>query len=281
MSGTREARKTVTAVFVGIGLASEREERLDPETLRRIVGRALGEGQAAAERHGGSLETVSGDALTTIFGLPAAHEDDALRAVRAAGEVRRALLALADELATERAVRLDFRIGVSTGEVITGGDSSTQGRATGEPLLDSSRLAASGKLVIDQATHRLVRGSIVAEAADETWHVAAVVESPVRQPSRLTSPMVGREREHRRLRDAFDQAVGDRSCQLFTVLGLAGVGKSRLVQELLNDLDGPALIARGSCLPYGEGINTGRLPKQSQKWSDSTTASRPRRRSQG
>ena len=71
---------------------------------------------------------------------------------------------------------------------------------------------------------------------------------------RLVSPMVGRERERRRLHDAFDQAVGDRSCQLFTVLGLAGVGKSRLVQEFLDGVAGQALVARGRCLPYGEGI---------------------------
>jgi DNA-binding SARP family transcriptional activator len=251
---TRDARKTVTAVFFGISLSSDLDERLDPETLRRLAGAALGESQAAAERHGGSLETVSGDAITAVFGLPTVHEDDALRAVRAAVEAREALAGLAEELAAERAVRLDFRIGISTGEVIAGGEPSTQGRATGEPLTHSSRLALSNKLVIDQATHRLIRGSIIADAADDVWHVVDVVDGPARHPSRLASPMVGRERERRRLRDAFEQAVGDRSCQLFTVLGLAGVGKSRLVEEFVGGLAGGALVARGRCLPYGEGI---------------------------
>ena len=250
----REARKTITAVFVGITLSSELGEPLDPETLRRVAGRALSEGQVAAERHGGSVETIAGDALTFVFGLPMVHEDDALRAVRAAAELREVLVGLAEELAAERSIRLAFRIGISTGEVVTGGDSSTHGRATGEPLPLSSQLAESGRLVLDRATHRLVRDAVVVEAADGAWHVLDLVDGSARQPGRLTSPMVGRERERRRLRDAFEQAVGDRSCQLFTVLGLAGVGKSRLVQELLDELAGRALVARGRCLPYGEGI---------------------------
>jgi len=253
-AGMRDARKVVTALFVGIAITSDQGKRLDPETFRGIAGRALDEGQAAAERHGGSLESASGDALTAVFGLPTVHEDDALRAVKAASEVRRALAGLTDELAAERAVRLDCRIGISTGEVITGGNSPTQGRATGEPLSQASHLAMPGKIVIDDATHRLLRDAIVARFVDDAWHVVDVADGSAGQPSRLTSPMVGRERERRRLRDAFEQAVGDRSCQLFTVLGLAGVGKSRLVQDLLRDLDGRALVARGRCLPYGEGI---------------------------
>ena len=174
--------------------------------------------------------------------------------MRAAAELREVLVGLAEELAAERSIRLAFRIGISTGEVVTGGDSSTHGRATGEPLPLSSQLAEPGRLVLDRATHRLVRDAVVVEAAGDAWHVLDVVDGSAGQPGRLTSPMVGRERERRRLRDAFEQAVGDRSCQLFTVLGLAGVGKSRLVQELLDELAGRALVARGRCLPYGEGI---------------------------
>ena len=159
----REARKTVTAVFVGITLLSELGESLDPETLRQVAGRALSEGHAAAERHGGSAETVAADALMFVFGLPKVHEDDALRAVRAAGELRAALDRFAAELADMRSIRLVFRIGISTGEVVTGGDSRTYGRATGEPLALSSQLAAPGRLVIDGATHRLVRDAVVVE----------------------------------------------------------------------------------------------------------------------
>ena len=108
--------------------------------------------------------------------------------------------------------------------------------------------------MLDRATHRLVRDAVVVEAAGDAWHLLDVVDGSAGRQGRLASPMVGRERERRRLRDAFEQAVGDRSCQLFTVLGLAGVGKSRLVQEFLDELAGRALVVRGRCLPYGEGI---------------------------
>ena len=93
-----------------------------------------------------------------------------------------------------------------------------------------------------------------AEPAEDAWRLLAAVEPAAPLPGRLASPMVGRERERRRLNDAFEQAVGDRSCQLFTVLGVAGVGKSRLVQEFLGDLGEARRLRGGRCLPYGEGI---------------------------
>src|SRR5439155_4457696 len=113
--------------------------------------------------------------------------------------------------------------------------------------------AEPGGIVIDQATYRLVRDAVVAEPAEDAWRVLGLAGVGDDRGG-LTSPMIGRERERRRLHDAFEQAVSDRSCQLFTVLGLAGVGKSRLVHEFLADLGGRALVARGRCLPYGEGI---------------------------
>lgn len=253
----REVRKTVTAVVAGLAIASAREEGLDPEALRHVIGRALVEVELAVKRHGGSIETVTGDGVTALFGLPAVHEDDALRGVRAAAEARDALLDLASALVAEGPLELDFGIGVSTGEVVTGAESAPQLRATGEPLTLSSRLGQAARpsgIMIDEATRRLVRDAIVAEPANEAWSVIRLAEAAAGHVSRLVSPMVGRDRERRRLHDAFDQAVSDRSCQLFTVLGVAGVGKSRLVQEFLGDVAGIALIARGRCLPYGEGI---------------------------
>jgi DNA-binding SARP family transcriptional activator/class 3 adenylate cyclase len=253
----RDMRKTVTAVSVGVAISTEVGGGLDPEALRRVIGRAFGEVDAAVERHGGTVETVTGDAVTAVFGLPMVHEDDALRSVRAAAEVRDALSGLAAQLAEDRALRLDFRIGISTGAVVAGGDGGGQLRATGKPLTFSSRLgeaAESREIVIDEATHRLVRDAIVAEATNDAWRFLEVTEQVRGQARRLVSSMIGRRRERRRLEDAFEQAVGDRSCQLFTVLGLAGVGKSRLVQESLGDLASQALVARGRCLPYGEGI---------------------------
>ena len=253
---TRDGRKTVTAVFVWMAFSSAPGEGLDPEALRRVTGRVFGEVELAVVRHGGSIETVAGDALTAIFGLPMVHEDDALRGVRAAAEAREALSILAAELAIEQALDLDFRIGISTGEVVTVIDAGPQLRTTGEPLRLSSRLgqaAGPGEILFDERSRQLLRDSVFAEPANEGWRLLAVAAGSG-TARRLVSPMVGRERERRRLYDAFEQAVGDRSCQLFTVLGLAGVGKSRLVQEFLDGIAGQAVVARGRCLPYGEGI---------------------------
>ncbi|MGI8480347.1 MAG: BTAD domain-containing putative transcriptional regulator, partial [Gaiellaceae bacterium] len=229
----RAERKTVTAVHVRVAVAAERGDQLDPEVLRRVLTRAFGVVTDAVEAHEGTIETTSGDAVTAVFGLPHIHEDDARRAVRAADEIQ-SRVAEGDWPAP-----LDVRIGVATGSVVTGGDpAGLQLRATGEPLTASARLAQEGEpgeTAMDETTRRS------AQAAE-------------RERGRFASPMVGRTRERRRLNDAFEQAVGDNSCQLFTVLGTAGVGKSRLIQEFLEDIAQSAVVARGRCLPYGEGI---------------------------
>jgi DNA-binding SARP family transcriptional activator len=252
----RDVRKTISSLFVDARIISARSGSVDPEALRRVTRRILDVIRASAERHGGMLETVAGTAVTIVFGLPTVHEDDALRAVRAASEARDRLSTLAAELEEGRVVELDFRIGIGTGEVVAGGETEGLG-AVGEPLTRSAVLAQAaepGAIVVDEPTRRLLREVIVTEAAGEGWRVVELSSGPAEPSGRLVSPMVGRERERRRLRDVFDQAVGDRSCQLFTVLGPAGVGKSRLVHEFLADVACQALAARGRCLPYGEGI---------------------------
>jgi DNA-binding SARP family transcriptional activator/tetratricopeptide (TPR) repeat protein len=234
---TRTERKTVTAVHVRVSARSAGGERLDPEVLSRVLTRAFGEVTTAIEAHEGTIDAVAGDSVSGIFGLPLVHEDDPLRAARAAEEARSRLAKLALEVEAESTARVEARIGVSTGEVLTGETTGSRLRATGEPLTLAARLAQEAQpqgMLLDEATRRAVESR--------------------RDGSRLTSPMVGRERERRRLHDAFEQAVGDRSCQLFTILGAAGVGKSRLVGEFLGELEGRALVARGRCLPYGEGI---------------------------
>jgi DNA-binding SARP family transcriptional activator len=254
---SREVRKTVSALFIGVTIASELGEGLDPEALRRVTGRAFGEIDSAIQRHGGTVETATGTAITAVFGLPTVHEDDAMRSVRAGVEVRDKLTELAAELLRDRALRLDFRIGISTGRVVVGRGADPQPQATGRPLSVSSELgeaADSGEIVLDEPTHRLVRETVVTEAANGVWRLIDVREHVPGDARRLVSSMVGRGRELRRLEDAFEQAVGDRSCQLFTVLGLAGVGKTRLVQEVVDDLGSRAIVARGRCLPYGDGI---------------------------
>jgi DNA-binding SARP family transcriptional activator len=233
----RAERKTVTVVHVGLSVASDEGDRVDPEILNRVLTRALADITVAIEAHEGTIDTVTGDSVSGVFGLPVVHEDDPLRAARAADEVRERLMMLAQEHGTIAQPRLEARIGVSTGEIMTGGAPGARLRATGAPLTTAAHLARDAEadsVALDETTRRAVAAR--------------------RDGTRFASPMVGRERERRRLHDAFEQAAGDRSCQLFTILGAAGVGKSRLVQEFLGDLASRALVARGRCLPYGEGI---------------------------
>ena len=255
----KEARKTVTALFVAIGIPADRGSP-DPEMVRRMTTHAFREIEMAVGRHGGTIDTVTGDGGWAVFGLPLVHEDDALRAVRAADEVRGRLTPAPDGQGDGSAARLEVRIGVSTGEVVTGGVPGAHLRTTGEPLSLSSRLAhaaGAGEIALDHATSRLVRDAVLVEPLErrtDAVRLREVVDTPRGHSRRFDSPMIGREREHRRLRDTFELSVTRSSCQLFTVLGTAGVGKSRLVHEFLHDVGGRATVARGRCLPYGEGI---------------------------
>ena len=253
----REVRKTVTVLFADVTPIGG---RLDPELLRRITGRAFEEMRHVLERHGGNVEQLIRGAVTAVFGIPVVHEDDALRAVRAASEIRERLAALNEDSGQEWDIGLALRTGISTGEVLVGG--APDGGVVGDAVRLAARLEQSARpdeIIMGSETHRFVRDAVVTEPAEQngeesTFRLLAVIPGAPVYTSRFESPMVGRTRERRRLYDAFDQAVGDTSCQLFTILGTAGVGKSRLVQEFLNDLGGQALVARGGCLPYGEGI---------------------------
>ena len=260
-SATRqESRKTVTALSAAISASPTADRPLDPEALQRVTGRVLSEVSDAVTAHGGTVESVSAEGVSAVFGVPEVHEDDAMRAIRSANEIHRRLSGETQERLDHRVGGLDVRIGISTGEVVAGGVSIPGLLATGAPFLKSMRLAnlaEPGKTILDESTirlvDRLVEGEWATVGAKSVFRLARLVESPSTEP-RFTAPMVGREREMRRLMDAYEQAVTDRSCQLFTILGAAGVGKSRLVSECLERLDGNTRVARGRCLPYGEGI---------------------------
>jgi DNA-binding SARP family transcriptional activator len=253
----RQVRKTVTVVFADVSPA---DDLLDPELLRSATARSLEEMRQVLERHGGSVEKLIRGPLTAVFGIPVVHEDDPLRAVRAAAEMRELWAALAEDIGDDRPLRLSLRTGVSTGEVVTGG--SRGGDVVGHAVTVAARLqqvARPGEILIAAETHRFVRDAVLAERADDetaapAFRLLGLLPGGPGEPSRFGSPLVGRVREQRRLLDAFEQAIADRSCQLFTILGTAGVGKSRLVQEVLTDLNERALVIRGRCLPYGEGI---------------------------
>ena len=261
----QEVRKIVTVVFCDVTGSTAMGERLDPESVRRVMSRYFTEMRAALERHGGTVEKFIGDAVMAVFGVPAIHEDDALRAVRAAAEMRDAFGVFNKELERDYGVSLAARIGVNTGNVVAGDHGDTL--ITGDAVNVAARLeqaAQPGTVLIGEETLRLVRDAVIVEpvppleakgkteplAAFRLMQVAAGVAGIAR---RLDSPMVGRERELARLRQTFESAIADRSCQLFTILGTAGVGKSRLVEEFLGSV-GEATVLRGRCLPYGEGI---------------------------
>ena len=263
-----EVRKIVTIVFCDVTGSTELGEQLDPESMRKVMALFFDAMRTALERHGGSVEKFIGDAVMAVFGIPQLHEDDALRAVRAAVDMRAALEDLNHELERDHAVRLACRIGVNTGEVLVGAESSDFGRITGDAVNTAARLEAAAEpdqILIGDETHRLVRDAVVAEPVErltlkgKAEPVPALrlleVVSGVGQPRRaLLSRMVGRERELEDLTRAFARAAEDRSCLLYTVLGAAGEGKTRLVEEFLSGVDGSASVVRGRCLPYGEGI---------------------------
>ncbi|HEX9411783.1 MAG TPA: adenylate/guanylate cyclase domain-containing protein [Actinomycetota bacterium] len=266
----REVRKTVTVVFADVTGSTKLGERLDPESLRRVMGRYFAEMKGALERHGGTVEKFIGDAVMAVFGIPTLHEDDALRAVRAASEMRDRLAHLNDELERDWGVRLLARIGVNTGEVVAGDPSAGQTLVTGDAVNVAARLeqaAQPGDILIGASTRQLTRDAVDVESIDpltvkgkeepvsafRLLDVRPDVEGVVR---RLGSPMVGRERQRAALANAFDGALAESACHLFTVLGAAGVGKSRLVHEFLSSLRSEidVRILRGRCLAYGEGI---------------------------
>jgi len=245
-----EVRKTVTVLVAD---PTPVGAKLDPELLRGAMARSLEELREVVERHGGTVGSLSPGPVTVIFGVPVVHEDDALRAVRAAAELR-------DLLAAVRDAELALRIGVCTGEVIARG--TPEGDVVGVAVGRAGTLQQSarpGEILLAAETQRLVRDAVLTEPTEQdgdgsVFRLLAIVPGSTGYPRRFESPMIGRSRERRRLYDAFEQAVSDRSCQLFTILGAAGVGKSRLVREFLGDLGADALIARGRCLPYGVGI---------------------------
>jgi class 3 adenylate cyclase/tetratricopeptide (TPR) repeat protein len=258
----------VTIVFSDLKGSTAMGEKLDSEAVREVMSRYFDEMRAALERHGGTVEKYIGDAIMAVFGLPRVHEDDALRAVRAAAEMRDHLAGLNTELEERWGVTVGNRTGVNTGEVVAGDPTTGQRLVTGDTVNTAARLeqaAPTSEVLLGDTTYRLVRHAVEVEEVEPlelkgkaervpAYRLVEVHEAESVE-RRRDSPLVGREQELDLLSGELAAAIRDNSCRMVTIVAQAGVGKSRLIDEFgRSAVSSEARLLRGRCLPYGRGI---------------------------
>jgi predicted ATPase/class 3 adenylate cyclase len=264
---SQEVRKTVTIVFSDLKGSTAMGEKLDSEAVREVMSRYFDEMRAALERHGGTVEKYIGDAIMAVFGLPKLHEDDALRAVRAAGEMRERLAELNEELDRRWGVTVGNRTGVNTGEVVAGDPTTGQRLVTGDTVNTAARLeqaAPTNEVLLGESTLRLVRHAVEVEPVEPLELKGKADRVPAYQlvsvraaegvERRRDSTLIGREEELADLLGELETASRERTCRTITVLAQAGVGKSRLIEELVRSAGPGTRVVRGRCLSYGRGI---------------------------
>jgi len=248
--GSEERRKVVSVLFCDVVGSTALGESTDPEALRALLARYFERMREIVESHGGSVEKFIGDAVMAVFGVPLVHEDDALRACRAAVEMREAFAGLG----------IEGRIGVCSGEVVTG---TAERLATGDALNVAARLqgaAPPGEVLIAEATRVLAGDAVdvnpveplVLKGKREPVPAFRLLAAGATMERRHERVFVGRERELRLLSKAWAQAMAEQQCELVTVVGEPGIGKSRLAAEALSSIG--ARVVRGHCLSYGTGI---------------------------
>jgi DNA-binding SARP family transcriptional activator len=244
LSAMPSVRKTVTVVHVALRTAGR--EAVDPEALARRLAVPLEQGLGVIARHEGSVAAQQEDAVTAAFGLPSLHEDDALRAVRTAVDLR-------EQLAGD--LELENRIGIATGEVVTSEAETVVGTVAGSAL-GLAHDAQPGEIVLDDATRRLVANAVDVEPMKgaAVFRLQALLSGAPPFARRLEAPLIGRHAELAELLAAFEHTVADREPALLTVVGPPGIGKSRLAGELLSELTDRATALVGRCLSYGQGI---------------------------
>jgi len=257
-------RRTVTVL--AMDLAPVAEPTVDPEAAGRLGARAARVTADVLERHGARVERLFGDMLMAFFGFPLAHEDDALRAVRAAFEARTAVHALDDDPSRVEGVRNRVRAGIETGEIVVAGPGAAlHDMITGTVLAAAGRLqvaADDGEVIVGPAAARLLRGTVILKAVERlaingaqstAWRVLELVAGAPALPRALWAPMLGRQDELTRMRSAFRRAVRSGAVVRMTVLGDAGIGKSRLARELAASIGADANVITQRCPAYGEG----------------------------
>src|SRR5688500_8438487 len=260
-----DERRVVTVLFADlVGFTSLSESR-DPEQVKNLIDNCFERLVTDIDAFGGRVDKIVGDAIVALFGAPVAHEDDAERAVRAALRMQCTL----DEAARDLDVAVRMRIGVNTGEVLVGalragGDYT----AMGDVVNTASRLqtaAEPGTVLVGSstyaATRRVVRYEVLepinAEGREElipAWRALDAVAPPGYRPERNRATLIGREAELGLMSSSVENAVRNARAALLHVLGEAGVGKSRLAEELASTAacDHNALVLEGRCVPYGE-----------------------------
>jgi DNA-binding SARP family transcriptional activator len=260
-------RRLVAILFVDVVESMALAEALDPEALGDVLSRYFETVSAAVMRHGGSVEKYAGDAVMAAFGIPIAHEDDALRAARAALDIQVGVAALNEQLVRQHGVGLEIRVGIEAGEVVATPTDARQRLVTGEAVGIASKLEAAA------GSDEVVVGEVAARLVDHAAHLDPLgdleikgLSRPVRafrllglEPAapaferRLDAPLVGRKRELAALRRSLKRAVDSSSARVGVVVASPGVGKSRLASEFARRAKGVTMLW-GRCLSYGDGI---------------------------
>jgi class 3 adenylate cyclase/tetratricopeptide (TPR) repeat protein len=257
-----QERKVVTVLFADIVDSSATTRSYDAEVLRAALARMFARTREILVAHGATVEKFIGDAVMAVFGVPVAHEDDAERAVRAALALR------ADVSPNREDGRPGFtlRIGINTGEVVTGDGEGAEFLVTGEPVIVAARLeqmAAHGEILVGPVTREITRGRVsygpvrtIQTKGMGLVQVAAAegLLGPGATTGHTASPFVGRESEMRLLDDVHRRVASTGRPHLVTIYGDAGMGKTRVALEFLRRLDPAEPIARAACLPYGHAI---------------------------
>jgi class 3 adenylate cyclase/tetratricopeptide (TPR) repeat protein len=258
----------VTILFCDLKGSTALGEALDPESLREVMGRYFEAMQTAIAKHGGTIEKYIGDAVMVVFGLPRVHEDDALRAVRAAQAMQEALHELNVELERTYGVTLANRIGVNTGEVVAGDASLQQRLVTGDAVNVAARLeqaAGDSETLLGELTYKLVSAVVEVEPVEPltlkgkaepmpAFRLVHVKDAFANEPLAITQDLVGRAADLDVLVGTLAEVVSTGRPRMLTVLGEVGVGKTRLLDEFAAQARQDCFVLRGRCLSYGDGI---------------------------
>ena len=266
-----EERRTATVLFADLSGYTAVSERVDPERMKTLVDRALRRLGEEVERYGGSVDKYIGDNVMGVFGAPVAHEDDPERAVRAGLAMQAAMDEINARVIEDIGASFSLRVGINSGEVLAGrvGDGYT---VIGDPVNVAARLqgaARPGTIIVGEVTHRLTRGAIEyvelpplelkgkSEPVPAWEAVRAVLGGRAARGARPSTPLIGREDESELLLSMYERVVNESRPHLVTVIGQAGVGKTRLLRELgreVADRDSKVAIRLGSCPAYGAGL---------------------------